>query len=61
MVASLDRKGRGQTSGPDDAEPAASLNSHTAEAATLGALARGTPGQSIWRREESVAATPERN
>ena len=29
--------------------------------AMLGALALGAPGLSIWRREDSVAATPERN
>jgi hypothetical protein len=27
----------------------------------LGALALGAPGLSIWRREQSVAATPESN
>jgi hypothetical protein len=51
----------GATKGPDDTEPAASLNSRTPEPVTLGALARGTPALSIWRREESVAAIPERN
>jgi len=48
----------GKTKGPDDAEPTA-LNTHVSEAATLGMLALGAPGLSIWRREESVAATPE--
>jgi hypothetical protein len=43
----------GATSGPDDAEPAASLNTPTSEPATLGTLAMGAPGLSIWRREES--------
>jgi hypothetical protein len=43
-----------------DAEPTAS-NTQTSEPATLGALALGAPGLSIWRRKESVAATPERN
>ncbi|HWY59994.1 MAG TPA: hypothetical protein VNZ03_36360 [Terriglobales bacterium] len=53
----------GKTKGPDDAEqPAsASLTIPAPKAATLGALALGTPGLSIWRREESVSATPERN
>lgn len=51
----------GATKGADDAEPAASLNRHAPEPATLGALARGAPGLSIWRKEESVAAAPERN
>ncbi len=32
----------------------------TTERAMLGALALGAPGLSIWRREDSVAATPER-
>jgi hypothetical protein len=40
----------GATKGPDDAEPAASLNPPTSEPATLGALAMGAPGLSIWRR-----------
>jgi hypothetical protein len=42
----------GATSGPDDAEPAASLNTPTPEPASLGALALGSPGLSIWRRKE---------
>ena len=41
----------GATKGPDDAEPAASLNPPTPVPATLGALAMGAPGLSIWRRE----------
>ena len=45
----------GATSGPD-AEPAASLNPRTPEPATLGALAIGAPGLSIWRRRESADA-----
>jgi hypothetical protein len=44
----------GATKGPDDAEPAASLNTPTLEPATLGALAMGAPGLSIWRRKESA-------
>jgi hypothetical protein len=47
----------GATSGPDDAEPAASLNTPHPEPATLGALAMGVPGLSIWRRKESAVAT----
>ena len=48
----------GATEGPDEAEPI-SLNTPTP--ATLGMLALGAPGLSIWRREEPVAATPERD
>ena len=44
----------GATSGPDDAEPTASLNTPTPEPASLGALAMGSPGLSIWRRKESA-------
>jgi hypothetical protein len=51
----------GATKGPDDAEPTASFSSHTPEPATLGALALGTPGLSIWRRKEPAAATSDRN
>jgi hypothetical protein len=46
----------GATKGPDDAEPTAAFSSHTPEPATLGALALGAPGLSIWRRKESAAA-----
>jgi hypothetical protein len=46
----------GATKGPDDAEPTAALSSHTPEPATLGALALGAPGLSIWRRKESAAS-----
>ena len=46
----------GATKGPDDAEPTATFSSHTPEPATLGALALGAPGLSIWRRKESAAA-----
>jgi hypothetical protein len=45
----------GATNGPDDAEPSATFSSHP-EPATLGALALGAPGLSIWRRKESAAA-----
>ena len=57
----------GATKDTDDnnvEQPDASLTSpirDTPQLATLGALALGAPGLSIWRREESVAATPERN
>jgi hypothetical protein len=44
----------GATSGPDDAEPTASFNMPPPELATLGALAMGAPGLSIWRRKESA-------
>jgi hypothetical protein len=45
----------GQTRGPDDIsieEQHASLTMPSPEPATLGALAMGAPGLSIWRREE---------
>jgi hypothetical protein len=45
----------GATKGPDD-EPTASLNTPIPVPATLGALAMGAPGLSIWRRKESVGA-----
>jgi len=54
----------GQTKGTDDSnvkEPDAALVSPIPDApqpATLAALALGAPGLSIWRREDSVAATP---
>lgn len=52
----------GHTKGPDDSStevPGASLTMPTPVPATLGALATGTPGLSIWRRKESaVAALP---
>jgi len=53
----------GATKGPDenDQPVPASLKTQTGEPASLGALALGAPGLSIWRREESVAATPGRN
>jgi hypothetical protein len=52
----------GATDGPDQNQPArSSFKSPTPEPATVGALALGAPGLSIWRREECVAATPERN
>ena len=45
------------TSGPDDAEATASLNTHTPQPATLGALAMGSPALAVWRREERVEGT----
>jgi hypothetical protein len=45
----------GATKGPDNAEPTTALSSHPPEAATLGALALGVPGLSIWRRKEPAA------
>jgi hypothetical protein len=49
----------GQTKGPDEnvERPDAALTAPTAKPASLGALALGAPGLSIWRREESVGAT----
>jgi hypothetical protein len=46
----------GATKGPEDAEPTAALSSGIPEPVTLGALALGAPGLSIWRRRESAAA-----
>jgi hypothetical protein len=50
----------GRTEGSDDAsiqESNAALSTPTPRPATLGALALGAPGLSIWRRKESVGAT----
>ena len=47
----------GRTNGPDDAsveESNAALTMPTPQPATLGALAMGAPGLSIWRRKESA-------
>jgi hypothetical protein len=49
----------GATKGPDDngvEEPEAALSIPTPEPVTLGALALGAPGLSIWRRKESADA-----
>jgi hypothetical protein len=51
----------GATKGPDDGEPTASFTMHTPVPATLGTLAMGAPGLSIWRRKESAVAAPESN
>ena len=53
----------GKTKGPDDDDqPApASLKAPPVRPVTLGTLALGAPGLSIWRREESVVAEPESN
>jgi len=54
----------GETKGPDDNSidgPDAALTTPAPKPATLDALALGAAGLSIWRREDSVAATPERN
>jgi hypothetical protein len=40
-----------------DAAPDASLSMPTPEGASLGMLALGSPGVSIWRREELISAT----
>jgi len=45
----------GTTKGPDDAEPTAALSSSHTPEPTLGMLALGAPGLSIWRRKESAA------
>lgn len=52
----------GQTKGQDDIsieKPTAALTVPTLKAATLGSLAMGSPGLSVWRRKESVVAAPE--
>jgi hypothetical protein len=53
----------GATKGPDGgAEPApASIKTHTPKPATVGMLALGAPGLSIWRREEPAAKTQQSN
>jgi len=50
----------GATDGPgDNAQPAAaSIKPPDLEPATLGMLALGAPGLSIWRREETAVTTP---
>jgi hypothetical protein len=45
----------GATKDADDFEPTASLNTPVPEPATLGMLALGAPGLSIWRREEDLS------
>ena len=47
----------GATKGPDNTEPTASLNTLVPEPASLGVLALGAPGLSIWRREKAAAGT----
>jgi hypothetical protein len=47
----------GATKGPDDGEPTASFTMPTSEPATLGALAMGSPGLSVWRRKERAEST----
>jgi hypothetical protein len=54
----------GQTKGPNDAsieEPDASLTAPSSQRATLGALAAGAPGLSIWRRERPAWSNPVRS
>jgi hypothetical protein len=54
----------GQTKGQDDnsmEQPEAALTVPTPKPATLGSLAMGSPGLSIWRRKVSVVAAPESN
>ena len=54
----------GKTKGPDEdsgAEESRTTPMPTPEPATLSVLALGGPGLSIWRRDESVAATAECN
>jgi hypothetical protein len=46
----------GATKGPDAPEPTASFATPTPRPVTLGALAMGAPGLSIWRRKESADA-----
>jgi hypothetical protein len=50
----------GHTKGPDDIsveEPDAALTMPTPEPTTLGVLAMGSPGLSIWRRKEQAEST----
>jgi hypothetical protein len=50
----------GHTRGPDDIsveEPHAALTLPTSEPATLGLLAMGSPGLSVWRRKERAGST----
>ena len=53
----------GATKEPDNgAQPTpASIQAHTPRPATLGRLALGAPGLSIWRREQPAVAAPESN
>lgn len=57
----------GATQGSDDTDMSIEQSNPTAqtmpatEPATLGALAMGSGGLSIWKRDESVAATPDTN
>jgi len=49
----------GPTKGPEDGSveaPIASLTAPTPDPATLGLLAMGSPGLSVWRREEQGPA-----
>jgi hypothetical protein len=51
----------GKTKGPDDASVEESNTASTVpapEPSTLGVLSLGSPGLSIWRREESTVAAP---
>jgi hypothetical protein len=51
----------GQTKEPNNVsleKPDAAVNMPTPEPVTLGALAMGAPGLSIWRREERAESTP---
>jgi hypothetical protein len=47
----------GATKGSDDSEPTASFNTRIPEPATLGMLAMGSPGLSVWRRKERAEST----
>jgi hypothetical protein len=51
-----DSKGEDEIESHIEQRNPASLNTPTPEPATLGLLALGSPGLSIWRREESVSA-----
>jgi hypothetical protein len=52
-------KTEGQDEGSVDEANPATLNEPTLQPASLGLLAMGSPGLSVWRREESVLAAPE--
>jgi hypothetical protein len=47
----------GATKESDDSEPTASFNTRIPEPATLGMLALGSPGLSVWRRKEQAESS----
>jgi len=51
-------KTEGAEEGSDDEANPATLNEPALKPASLGLLAMGSPGLSVWRREESVSSAP---